>query len=146
MSAYRWIDRHGYSISQARHAELQQDESYVNVRQFENGQLRLTITWIGQIAKGCFPGLEVNFKATVFNFTPSRHWVPDPVTQGRTFSKEEEAIMFYEHFLLQWAGARYEPGGMFLAVGNRLGPKPPLDADCPVTPVDAGEVGACGAW
>lgn len=131
----RYFDREGRRIDAAAWAELQKKPEYVLMKEYDNGAVRVRLVWIGKITEkqhSSFRDTWPLFSMGVWNYTDTGALVPDPVSNGETFSNESDALTAYEDFLITWTDSQMGENGLIEA-DNNLAPPPPPDPDKPTT-------------
>ncbi len=131
---YTHYDRNGEKISALQWFELMNDSAYHNIREFDNGSVRVMLAWSGKVT----PKQHSSFRDTwplfvlyVANYDANGKPVKDPVMDGKTFPDEESAIKGYEKFLTQWTTCEIDDKGAFIEKDNLLAPPPPPDPNAP---------------
>lgn len=149
---YGYFDKQGDGISHGEWLALTKDPAYVLLRQYDNGQVRATVTWEGKVLnpQNMLPDFYPVLRLSVSNYASDGSRRPDPVEDGKTFPNETAAVAAYEEFLERWtASHRVEDGqtgeSEFVEVDNDLAPPPPPDKDAPMSTVPDDDDGI-GAW
>lgn len=145
-----YFSRNGLSISQEQYQSFAADPSYVRVKSFDNGVVRVLLRWIGLVRKldNYFPGEMPIFEMAVWNYNSSGVMVEDPLS-GKTYSNEEDAIKAYEAFLESWTESGRDENGVFVEEENEFTPPPPPNLDAPDSDVKklvGIEDDGVGAW
>ncbi|MEJ7805012.1 MAG: hypothetical protein WKG03_03700 [Telluria sp.] len=161
MAKVRYIGRDGKKLDQDDYKIKRDDPVYNIVRQFDNGQVRVVLKWIGRMVNPhqTYPDLYKVFAMSVWNYTSSGGLAPDPADDDKGFPTEASAIAAYEAFLAKWTASKKNSSGVFEEVDNVLDmpvpppppappppPPPPVEPDKPQTPSDVPELGGVGAW
>lgn len=145
---YTHYDRNGEKISAHQWCELMDDSAYRNIREFDNGSVRVMLVWSGKVTPkehSSFRDTWPLFALYVANYDANGKLVIDPVMNGKTFAFEADAIDGYEKFLCQWTKCITNDDGEFVEVGNDLAPPPPPNPDAPTSVLkDTPDFGA--AW
>lgn len=138
--SYTYLDRQGLRIDHGKWLKLLADDSYRTVRQFDNGIVQISLFWVGKLNRvqaSSFRDTWPVFALRVMNYRDDGSLTADPVDDGRTFPTEEDAIKFYETFLLQWTDCEQDDEGKLIEVDNHLAPPPPPDPDAPTSGAEA---------
>lgn len=147
---------YGRDLRQCQKTEwlrLRQDDSYRIVRQFQNGVVKMSLEWLGEVkdASNSFPVYWPMFKMHAYNINEYGRHVADPIWHDKTFGFEHDAIAAYEKFLATWTECELS-SGVFTEVGNELTPPPPPPPPDPDEPTSsAGKLkgvvdDGVGAW
>jgi len=144
-----YLDKTGLRIDKAKWTELKKDESYSVIREYDNGKVRVRLTWQGNLT----PQQASSFRDTwpvfcigVWNYRADGTMVPDPVINGQTFATIDEALNTYEEFLITWADAELNDDGDLIEKDNLLAPPPPPDPNKPADVEIEGLTDSFGAW
>jgi len=149
-----YVTREGIKLgSLAEWKKLREDKSYVEVRAYDNGDVRAILEWNGRVDdasvfRDCWPV----FKLMVGNYAADGSLWPDPVEYGKTFPTEEAGIAAYEAFIERWTASRRDAEGALVEEDNNLTPTPPPpppNPDAPaseVTAIKGMEDDDVGAW
>ena len=149
MAKIRYIDREGKAISQADWKVKSADPLYYQVREYDNGVVRVTLKWNGRVSgpvASSYPDYWPIFVILVKNYKADGTLVNDPVDNDQYFANEAAAVKGYEEFLLKWTESDVDDAGEFMEEGNVLTPPPPPDPNKPASEVDDSQTGGVGAW
>lgn len=144
-----YLNRDGLRIDKAKWTELQKDDSYRVIREFDNGKVRVRLVWEGRVDKAhaqSFRDTWPIFSMGVWNYRADGSMVIDPVKNGETYSHIEEAVRAYEEFLIDWTDCEEGDDGRLIEVDNLLTPPPPPDPNKPADVVIEGLTDDFGAW
>lgn len=148
----RYFGRDGRQCQTVEWLRLRKDKEYTTVREYDNGQVRVTLEWLGFVEDfGVFKDCWKVFTINVFNYNSVGDIRRDPVDDGKCFPDEAAAIAGYEAFIERWTASHRTADGEFVEEDNRLTPPPPPDPDAPssdaanIKGIDIGD-GDCGAW
>ena len=146
--AVGFLNREGKQVPKSEWQELRGDESYKQVRRYDNGVVNVDLEWVGRIPDfgTVFPDFYKVFKLSVSNYTEDGKLVPDPVITDRFFHKEAAAISFYEEFLTRWTNSGVSDTGVFQEADNTLTPPPPEDPNRPESAISGEGFDEVGAW
>ncbi|MFK3741065.1 hypothetical protein [Massilia sp. TN1-12] len=147
MAKVLYQDRDGKRIDGEQYKQARQDPSYVQVRSYDNNQVRATVEWIGRIEnpQDQFPDYYKLFRVDVWNYTDGGQLAKDPA-YPQFFSNEAAAAKEYEAFIERWTEAERMADGELVEHGNTLLPPPPPNPDAPASiPLDD-DVAGVGAW
>lgn len=148
MAKAKYYDKMGAPIEKARWLELRQDLAYCEALNYSNGQVKLTLVWVGKVADPSLmdPEYWPLFRLDIFNNVDDR-MVPALET-GETYGSFESGRKAYQEFLLQWGGGEMvegKKGEVFEEVDNIYAPPPEPDHDAPSSAVEIGDDGS-GVW
>lgn len=150
MSKTRYYDRDGAPIDKDQWAEHRKDPSYIEMRVFDNGAVKVAVKWLGKIINPDNMDSEYwpLYALEVSNMADGR-WAVDP-SAGDTFGRIEEANKEYEEFLLQWTDSKIEENSkgvkVFVESDDNLYALPAApDRNTPETVANIGDDGA-GVW
>lgn len=149
MAVTTYYDREGEKISLAAWKAKQADESYRQLKAYDNGTVRVTLDWTGRVrdAANSFQDTWPMFVLTVANYGSDGVLRADPIEDGKTFPDEATALKAYTAFLTRWTESHVETNGVtgedeLVEEGNTLVPEAPPDPNRPTTAVDDD----IGAW
>ena len=132
----QYYDREGRRITLATWRDLQAKTDYQQIREYDNGAVRLRLVWLGKLTDQqaqSFRDTWPLYTISVWNYNDQGKLVPDPVEDGKTFAHEGEAINAYEEFLINWTDSEVTDDGKLIEADNLLAPPPPPDPDRPAT-------------
>lgn len=150
-ASVKYLSRNGLNIDKAQYDEYCKDENYVNVRMFDNNEVRVILKWVGLVRNPAnyFAGDMPIFQIGVWNYDSTGQMRHDPVTSGKTFSDEDTAIKAYEKFLETWTDSERDDDGKLIEEENLFTPPPPPNLDAPDSDIASiigiGDDGV-GAW
>jgi hypothetical protein len=149
MAVTSYYDREGEKISLAAWKEKQADESYRQLKAYDNGTVRVTLEWTGRVkdAANSFQDMWPLFVLNVGNYGSDGVLRADPIEDGKTFGDEATALKTYTEFLTRWTESHVVENGTtgemeLVEEGNTLVPEAPPDPNRPTTMIDDD----IGAW
>lgn len=147
MSATKYFGRDGRQCQKVEWTRLRGDASYRNVRQYDNGVIRVIVEWEGEQknADDTFKDCHELFTLHASNYDAEGILRPDPNQDGRTFPTEEWAVKAYDDFLYAWTDCHSDENDNLVEVDNELEPEkppPPPDPDAPTSDVSKIKLGA----
>jgi len=147
MAKVLYQDRDGKRIDNAAYNVRRADPEYVDVRAYDNNQVRAKVEWIGRIVdpQDQFPDYYKLFRVDVWNYTEGGELARDPA-YPQFFNNEAAAIKEYEAFVERWTEAERMADGELLEHGNTLLPPPPPNPDAPASAPMDDDVAGVGAW
>ena len=121
-----YYDREGRQIDSGEWTVKRSDETYRNVRQYDNGTVRVILVWMGKVtdAASMFRDYWPVFQMGVWNYDAADVLRPDPIMNENTFGDEDSAVKAYEQFLMEWTDCM-KADGVFTEADNDLTPPPP---------------------
>lgn len=131
----KYYDREGRYIDQAKWRELQANTEYTQLKEYDNGKVRVRLVWLGRLTQqqaSSFRDTWPLFTISVWNYNDEGKPVPDPVMNGETYPTESDALTAYEDFLITWTDSQMGEHGL-IEVDNTLAPPPPPDPDAPTS-------------
>lgn len=149
----KYFGKDGAPMDKSAWQEKVEDREYAVIREFDNGEVRCEVVWLGQIKRveDLFRDMWPLFGVKLSNYTPDGRLKPDPAWDGKTFPTQKDAEDWYETFLMDWAGAeraevRDGKTGKyvekFIETGNRLAPPTAEELATPATQYTDDEAGA----
>lgn len=134
-------------LSVGQWLKAQQDASQTIVREYDNGIIYVSLTWVGKIRDygDSFPEYYKLIRMDVFNYDSDGFKRPDPTKTEQWFPTEPKAVAAYEAFVTEWSDSYVSSEGSFVEDGNTLTPPPPPDPDAPTTSFNDPIAGDC-AW
>jgi len=142
--ATQYLDRDDNELTRDAWKELRQDQSYVSVKRYDNGEVHVEVEWYGKIdnVQYVFDSFKKVFKVTVHNYNAIGQMVLDGANGETWFRNEREAIQHYEDFLSSWTES-HSSGGKFIEEGNTL---KPLNPDLPDSEISVPGFEGDAAW
>jgi hypothetical protein len=127
----RYFSRNSIPISVDQYEEYCKDEDYVNVRRFDNSEVRAILKWIGVVRNpgNYFSGDMPIFELGFWNYD-SGGALREAPESGVKFCYEADAIQAYENFLLRWTDSEREDDKL-VERDNIYAPPPPPNLDAP---------------
>lgn len=147
MSATHFYGRDGRRCQATEWQRLRNIPAYVNVRQYDNGAIRVVVEWTGkqENADDIFTDCHALFTLHASNYGAQGMLRQDPNQNGRTFPTEALAVKAYDDFLYEWTDCHSDEDGKLVEVDNELEPEkppPPPDPDAPTSDVSKIKLGA----
>ena len=138
-----YFDREGKQISKEEREKLFEDRNYRVFKEFDNDGVYIALNWVGIVRnpQNIFPDHYPIFVMNVLNYTSDGKLVPDPISDGVSFYRENVALEAYQNLIRRYAPENYKEDakGGFVEVDNNLAPP---DPNIPLT--ESGD--DIGAW
>lgn len=111
-------------ITQEEWTKFRANEEYRTVRKYENHKIKINIEWLGsgdsiasfRSSYALFAVKQYDMVNGEFKHAPE---------SGKTFSKLNEAIEYYETVLFDYTNSHYDEEGEFIEEGNKAVPPKP---------------------